>query len=48
MTSSSFDEELMVVMMERTPFLPLPEGMFIEQIETSKTDIVVSVVNAII
>ena len=35
----------MVVMMERTPFLPLPEGMFIEQIETSKTDLVVSVIS---
>src|SRR5258708_5068048 len=45
MTSSSFGEELMVVMMERTPFLPLPEGMFIEQIETRKTDIVVSVIS---
>ncbi len=35
----------MVVIMERTPFLPLPEGMFIEQIETSKTDLVVSVIS---
>src|SRR5947207_15051598 len=35
----------MVVMMERTPFLPLPEGMFIEEIETSKTDLLVSVVS---
>jgi transposase len=45
MTSSSCDEELMVVMMERTPFLPLPEGMLIEQIETSQTDLVVCVIS---
>jgi transposase/DNA-binding CsgD family transcriptional regulator len=35
----------MVVMMERTPFLPLPEGMLIEQIETSQTDLVVCVIS---
>src|SRR5436190_16226034 len=35
----------MVVMMERTPLLPLPEGMFIEQIETNKTNLVVSVIS---
>ncbi len=32
-------------MMERTPLLPLPEGMFIEQIETNKTNLVVSVIS---
>ena len=29
--------------MERTPFLPLPEGMLIDQIQITETGLVVSV-----
>jgi transposase len=32
------------VLMERTPLLPLPEGMFIEKIEERKTSLIIEVI----